>query len=403
MGIDVGDLSAAVLCSVAPSPSNYLQRVGRAGRKTGNAFCLTLANSRPHDLYFFDEPREMIAGQVLPPGCFLNAPEMLRRQLVAHAMDAWARDETEVDRIPPQTGFILGKGGGTKFPGRFLEYFKARQAELTASFLSLFEGELSEENRKRLEEFAGGQTVPELVREAFDRVRREINDLRAQGKKIKQLLKQIELNPELFEDPETEKQELETAHRVLGRLVVELRHKYPLNLLCDEGVLPNYAFPEPGVRLESVVGEPAEGGGMRYEAREYLRPASTAIRELAPFNTFYADGRKVKVDEVDVGTSKRPLLEGWRLCPDCNHAGFETTAGGEDGKEPDAECPRCGSLGWPDAGQLRKMLHFRRSRSLANRLAATTADDTEDREVAYRTTDTFGEEIDYLLVEDKND
>ncbi|MHC4106959.1 MAG: DEAD/DEAH box helicase, partial [Planctomycetota bacterium] len=52
MGIDIGDLSAAVLCSVPPSTANYLQRIGRAGRKTGNAFTLTLAISRPHDLYF---------------------------------------------------------------------------------------------------------------------------------------------------------------------------------------------------------------------------------------------------------------------------------------------------------------------------------------------------------------
>ena len=42
MGIDVGDLSATMVCSVPPSTTNYLQRIGRAGRSTGNALVLAL-------------------------------------------------------------------------------------------------------------------------------------------------------------------------------------------------------------------------------------------------------------------------------------------------------------------------------------------------------------------------
>ncbi len=53
MGIDIGDLSTVVLCSVPPAQANYLQRIGRAGRRDGNALNLTVANARPHDLYFF--------------------------------------------------------------------------------------------------------------------------------------------------------------------------------------------------------------------------------------------------------------------------------------------------------------------------------------------------------------
>jgi DEAD/DEAH box helicase domain-containing protein len=58
MGIDIGDLSALVLCAVPPSTANFIQRVGRAGRKTGNALCMTLVNARPHDLYFHEMRRD---------------------------------------------------------------------------------------------------------------------------------------------------------------------------------------------------------------------------------------------------------------------------------------------------------------------------------------------------------
>ena len=42
MGIDIGDLSTAILCSVPPTTANFLQRVGRAGRTNGNAFAMTM-------------------------------------------------------------------------------------------------------------------------------------------------------------------------------------------------------------------------------------------------------------------------------------------------------------------------------------------------------------------------
>ena len=48
-GIDVGDLSSTMVCSVPPTPTNYLQRIGRAGRATGNALILALANVKPTD------------------------------------------------------------------------------------------------------------------------------------------------------------------------------------------------------------------------------------------------------------------------------------------------------------------------------------------------------------------
>ena len=378
LGIDIGELSAAMLCSVPPTTANYLQRVGRTGRKTGNAFCLTLANSRPHDLYFQSQPLEMIAGPVLPPGCFLDAPEMLRRQLVAHAMDAWARREDVVKTIPHATSFVLGEAGRAQFPGRFLRFFEDNRKKLTDGFLDRFHGYLSEENAERLREFASGDAVRASVDGAFEKVAVEIADLRGIQRKARDRIREIEDDPEIVDRPDEEKVDLEDTTKLVARLILEQSGKYPLNVLTDEGVLPNYAFPEPGVRLESVVGMRIEDGTRNYETKEYIRPASSAIRELAPFNTFYADGRKVRIDQIDVGTTARPLVEIWRLCPGCSHTSREL-----DGAALSSECPRCGDLNWSDAGQVRQMVHFRRSRSLATRLESSTVDDSDDREEAF--------------------
>ena len=46
LGIDIGDLSAVILASVPRRPASYVQRAGRAGRRTGNAFLVTFAGRR---------------------------------------------------------------------------------------------------------------------------------------------------------------------------------------------------------------------------------------------------------------------------------------------------------------------------------------------------------------------
>src|SRR5699024_8200589 len=48
MGIDIGDLSTVILCSMPPAQAQFLQRTGRAGRKDGNALTLAVAAARPH-------------------------------------------------------------------------------------------------------------------------------------------------------------------------------------------------------------------------------------------------------------------------------------------------------------------------------------------------------------------
>jgi hypothetical protein len=104
MGIDIGDLSSAVLCSVPPSQASYLQRIGRTGRRDGNAFTLTVANGRPHDLYFYAQPLEMLAGVLEPPGCFLSASAVLERQFTAFCFDNWVQTGIDAQALPRKLG-----------------------------------------------------------------------------------------------------------------------------------------------------------------------------------------------------------------------------------------------------------------------------------------------------------
>jgi DEAD/DEAH box helicase domain-containing protein len=60
----------------------------------------------------------------------------------------------------------------------------------------------------------------------------------------------------------------------------------------------------------------------KYETRyyKYQRPASSAIAELAPANSFYAEGRRVQIDQVNLDLSK---ADAWRFCQSCTYMEIE--------------------------------------------------------------------------------
>lgn len=82
--------------NIPPKPSNFLQRVGRAGRKEGSALVLNYAHAgEPHDMYYYTYPEEMMQGEVNTPGCFLEAKDILRRHFLAYCIDTWTSSDVQ--------------------------------------------------------------------------------------------------------------------------------------------------------------------------------------------------------------------------------------------------------------------------------------------------------------------
>ena len=164
--------------------------------------------------------------------------------------------------------------------------------------------------------------------------------------------------------------------------------------LTDEGLIPNYAFPQQGVTLRSIIFRtpPGEQRGDSAEDRpvyEYERPAEAALGELAPENEFYASGRHVRIADVDTRVSP---VETWRLCPSCafcqnveehddDHRG---SARGHPSQE-DVTCPRCGDPMWGDEGQRRHMLPLRVVHAATSDRRSRILDDKDDRELLFYT------------------
>src|SRR5699024_11228048 len=78
MGIDIGDLSTVMLGSLPETVASYVQRVGRAGRLTGNALNLAVVGSTNPELRTIQDPLSIINGSVQPPATYLDAVEIIK-------------------------------------------------------------------------------------------------------------------------------------------------------------------------------------------------------------------------------------------------------------------------------------------------------------------------------------
>ncbi len=386
MGVDIGDLSSVLLCSVPPNQASYLQRIGRAGRRDGNAFTATLADgASPHDLYFFEDTNEMLQGEVVPPGIFLKAAEVLRRQMFAFCLDDWVGSGIPDTALPDKTQDALNARDSmdqSRFPFTFLEYILKHEERLLGGFKELLGADLDDRIAARLGGFMEGTEEDDSLRlrlsKLLEELAKERKAHRDRGDAIKKQIRVLKARPQ-DEATKVEIDHLERERQKTLELVKEVNQRDLLNTLTDAGLIPNYAFPEAGVELKSLLwrkkgsDDPDSAGTyISLPAERYERPAQSALSEFAPENVFYANQRRVEIDQINVSLSS---LETWRMCPTCQHMeNLEIHA------DSHASCPRCGDPMWANISQQRQLLRFKQAIANSNDTEVRIDDSAEDRE-----------------------
>lgn len=374
MGIDIGDLNVTGNTNVPPKPSNFLQRVGRAGRKEGSALIMNYAHAgEPHDMYYYEYPLEMMQGEVNTPGCFLEAKDILRRHFLAFCIDSWTTDDAghtlphhirELhlinDNIFNDKAFILNQ---------IVTFIKNNKASLSSAFRSQYEENTSEALERLFETLGDGTFYNRLINEfalLADRLHhlgKELEEYDAQKKHIQAndpALKQIEML-------------ISATKKQYGQIMEESMIEY----MTNAGLLPNYAFPETGVKLQANIyssreKEDKEGNVAEPKTFELTRAASQGIKELAPGNYFYTQKYKLNVSGLNTFDWKDSLTE-MKFCSKCDCVALK----GESGFET-AACPKCNDPSW--GVNRHPVLKFTGARSIMHNNDAAIDDTNEDRD-----------------------